>query len=163
MRTLLGFAMLGLVVATVATCGSNSSPTSPTSVAADARLTAALGRAIQDEYRAEAIYQGVLNDFGQVQPFVNVLTAEERHSAAIGRLFTARGLAVPVSSSTVATMPRFATVRAACAAGAAAERENVAMYDELLGADLPADARQVFSNNRIASLANHLPAFEQCS
>ena len=33
---------------------------------------------------------------------------------------------------------------------------------ELLRADLPADVRQVFSNNRSASLVNHLPAFERC-
>jgi len=40
-------------------------------------------RAIQDEYRAEAIYQGVLNDFGQAPPFANVIGADERHSASI--------------------------------------------------------------------------------
>jgi hypothetical protein len=54
-------------------------------------------------------------------------------------------------------------VVAACAAGAAAERENIAMYDDLLRTDLPVDVRQVFSNNRSASLVNHLPAFERCS
>jgi hypothetical protein len=153
------------VLAAVATaaCDSKRSPTAPTSPGVDAALVAALTRAIQDEYRAETIYQGVINDFGQVQPFVNVLTAEERHSAAGGRLFTARGLAMPASTSSVATVPHFATVPAACAAGAVAERENIAMYDDLLRADLPADARQVFSNNRSASLVNHLPAFERCS
>lgn len=152
-----------LAAVTTAACDSKRSPTAPTPPAVDAALVAALTRAIQDEYRAETIYQGVINDFGQVQPFVNVLTAEERHSAAIGRLFTARGLATPASTSTVATVPRFATVPAACAAGAVAERENIAMYDDLLRAALPADVRQVFSNNRSASLVNHLPAFERCS
>jgi hypothetical protein len=44
-----------------------------------------------------------------------------------------------------------------------AERENIAMYDDLLRGDLPADVRQVFSNNRSASVTNHLPAFERCS
>jgi len=122
-----------------------------------------LTRAIQDEFRAEAIYQGVLSDFGQVPPFVNVLSAEERHSAAIGRLFAARGLVPPASTSTVTTVPHFVTLVAACAAGAVAERENISLYDELLRADLPADVRQVFSNNRSASLVNHLPAFERCS
>jgi hypothetical protein len=163
MLTIMRFTAAALVAVTVSACDSNRSPTSSTPVAVDATLAAALARAIQDEYRAEAIYQGVIGDFGQVQPFVNVLTAEERHSAAIGRLFTTRGLATPASTSTVATVPHFATVPAACAAGAAAERENIAMYDDLLRAALPADARQVFSNNRSASLVNHLPAFERCT
>lgn len=152
-----------LAAAATAACDSTRTPTGPTPPAVDAALTAALTRAIQDEYRAEATYQAVIADFGQVQPFVNVLTAEERHSAAIGRLFTSRGLAAPASTSTVATVPHFATVSAACAAGALAERENIAMYDDLLRAELPADVRQVFSNNRSASLVNHLPAFERCS
>jgi hypothetical protein len=37
------------------------------------------------------------------------------------------------------------------------------MYDRLLPLELPADVRQVFTNNRRASLVNHLPAFESCS
>jgi hypothetical protein len=163
MRTLVRVAAVAIMVVTVAACDQGASPTSPTPVATDPQLTATLARAIQDEYRAEAIYQGVLNDFGQVQPFVNILSAEERHSAAVGRLFSARGLAVPISTSTVANVPHFAALSAACSAGTVAERENIAMYDDLLRADLPADVRQVFSNNRSASVVNHLPAFERCS
>jgi hypothetical protein len=162
MRTLMGFAMVAAMTVWGTACDSGSLPTTPTSLAADTQLTAMLTRAIQDEYRAETTYQGVVNDFGPVQPFVNVLSAEERHSASIGRLFTARGVAGPASTATT-TRPRFATVVAACAAGAAAERENIAMYDDLLRTDLPVDVRQVFSNNRSASLVNHLPAFERCS
>jgi hypothetical protein len=94
---------------------------------------------------------------------VNVLSAEGRHSAAIGRLYAARGLAVPTSASSPSTVPHFPTVAAACAAGAVAERENIAMYDDLLRGELPADVRQVFSNNRSASVVSHLPAFERCS
>lgn len=161
MLRLAGWALMAVVLAG---CDADSSPTSPTvNPLPTGALTPRLERAIQDEYRAEAIYQGVLGDFGPVQPFANVLGAEERHSAAIGRLFTARSLAVPPATSTVATVPHFASVAAACAAGVVAERENIAMYDELLRADLPVDVRQVFSNNRSASVLNHLPAFERCS
>lgn len=161
MRRLAGWM---LMTAVLAGCDANSSPTSPSTTASStATLTAALERAIQDEYRAEAIYQGVLDDFGPVLPFTNVLGAEERHSAAVGRMFATRSLAVPPSTSTVASVPHFASVTAACAAGVVAERENIALYDGLLRTDLPADVRQVFSNNRSASLVNHLPAFERCS
>ncbi|MGD9904821.1 MAG: DUF2202 domain-containing protein [Vicinamibacterales bacterium] len=147
----------------IAACDERRSPTSATPATLDPAVVALLTRAIQDEYRAEATYQGVIDDFGAVLPFVNVLTAEERHSAAIGRLFTSRGLAAPVSTSTPASVAHFASVTAACAAGVDAERLNIAMYDDLLRADLPADVRQVFSNNRSASLVNHLPAFERCA
>ena len=59
-------------------------------------------------------------------------------------------------------LARFATVTAACAAGVVAEQENIAMYDRLLLTELPNDVRNVFTNNRRASLDRHLPAFESC-
>jgi hypothetical protein len=154
---------MALVAVTVTACDSSSSPTAPTAAVVDFQLTTTLARAIQDEYRAEAIYQGVMNDFGQVQPFVNVLSAEERHSAATGRLYVARGLPVATSASSASTVPHFPTVAGACAAGAVAERENIAMYDDLRRTALPADVRNAFTNNRSASLVSHLPAFERCS
>lgn len=164
MKARMTFVIAGLLaVSAAAACGRAATPTSPTSAALTADLQTALQRSLQDEYRAEAIYQGVVADFGQVLPFVNVLTAEERHSASIGRLFTLRGLSIPVSDWTVGNAPRFATVQAACVAGVAAERGNIALYDDLLRADLPADVRQVFTNNRHASVVSHLPAFERCS
>jgi hypothetical protein len=145
-------------------CDSPRSPLSPTPVTVvTSDLLAALDLGIQDEYRAEAIYQGVVNDFGPVLPFTMVLTAELRHSSTIAQLYAKRGLPAPVSQSTVNTVPHFATVREACAAGVVAERENIALYDRLLGGELPDDVRQVFSNNRRASLDNHLPAFVGCS
>ncbi|MGE0592717.1 MAG: DUF2202 domain-containing protein [Vicinamibacterales bacterium] len=160
--------ILALAVVTVgaglAACG--DTPTAPSSVQGPqvsvAVLEGLLTRAIQDEFRAEATYEGVVADFGPVVPFVNVLTAEERHSAAIARLFSIRGLAVPASSTSAGTVPHFSSVAAACTAGAVAERENIAMYDDLLQGALPADVRTVFTNNQAASRLNHLPAFERC-
>ena len=59
-------------------------------------------------------------------------------------------------------MPAFSTVKDACAAGAVAEIENIELYDTFLKLDLPSDVRNVFENNRKASLDNHLPAFNAC-
>lgn len=146
-------------------CGDSSSPTAPSpvtgSLASDVR--AALERSIQDEYRAETTYQGVVEDLGSLAPFVNVLSAEQRHSASIADLFVRRGLTPPANSWTLATVPHFTSIPVACGAAATAERGNVAMYDELLRLTLPADVRQVFDNVRLASLSNHLPSFERCS
>jgi hypothetical protein len=158
--------MFYLVVALVVAfggCGSDKSPTGTSPVTVTAELRAALDRSIQDEYLAETTYQGVLNDLGPLQPFVNVLTAEQRHSASIAELYTRRGLVAPTSAWTLDTVPHYSTTNAACSAAASAERANIAMYDELLRLNLPNDVRQVFTNNRSASLLNHLPAFERCS
>lgn len=162
-RALAALALAAVV--SVACDDGGGSPTAPTgtSTTVTPALTVALEQAINDEYRAETTYQGVVADFGQVLPFVNVLTAEERHSAAIARLYANRGLTAPPNPFTVAGVPHFATLTAACAAAASAERANIALYDGLLAGVLPTDVRQVFTNNRAASVDNHLPAFLRCS
>lgn len=158
-------AIVPMAALVAAGCDGSRSPVAPTpvTVVVTPELLATLDQGIQDEYRAEAIYQGVVDDFGPVLPFTQVLTAELRHSTTIAQLYARRDLPVSASQATVSTVPHFATVRAACAAGVVAERENIALYDRLLGGALPDDVRQVFSNNRRASLDNHLPAFVACS
>jgi hypothetical protein len=158
------WATVSLLILVSAGCGDGArSPTAPTTDTLAAAVRSALERSIQDEFKAETIYQGVVNDLGSPQPFLNVLTAEQRHSTSIALLFSRRGLAVPASEWTLDRVPHFTAVAEACRAAAVAERENVAMYDDLLRLDLPSDVRQVFGNNRSASVVNHLPAFERCS
>lgn len=155
---------LVLVLGLAACDGADDLPTGPTgSSVITPELRLALERGLNDEYRAETTYQGVVTDFGQVQPFVLIITAEQRHSTAIGQLFLSRGLPVPSNPWTLSNVSRYTTLRTACDGGAASERANVALYDELLRLELPADVRQVFTNNRAASLMNHLPAFERCA
>lgn len=175
-RQSLARAAVGSFALVLAACGSSSataptSATAPLSVAAaspappavDAGLLAILDADIQDEYRAEAIYGGVLLDFGpETRPFANIIVAERRHAAAVAGLFTARGLAVPASQWSPANVPRSPTLREACAAGVANETANVALYDSQLGTSLPDDVVRVIQSNRAASLENHLPAFERC-
>lgn len=142
------------------------SPTAPSSLPGDplpAAVRAAMTEAIADEYRAETVYEGVLADFGPLAPFTNVVGAEQRHSAALARLFESRGLPVPVNGWSIALVPHFPTIPAACSAGVTAERENIAIYDRYLVLEMPSDVRQVFESNRAASQFNHLPAFERCA
>ena len=40
----------------------------------------ALQLALEDEYRAEAMYEAVIEDFGEVRPFINIIEAERRHA-----------------------------------------------------------------------------------
>ncbi|MGC2412718.1 MAG: hypothetical protein WA459_08485 [Stellaceae bacterium] len=47
----------------------------------------ALSEALDDEYRARAPYRKVIERFGPVRPFVNIVDAENRHIAAPVRQF----------------------------------------------------------------------------
>ena len=142
-------------------CGSDSSVVAPET--GDETLLAAMEVAIQDEFRAELIYRGVLDDFGPVLPFNNIINAEVRHSQAIANLYAVRGLPAPPSRWTADDIPSFPTVTAACQAGVVAELENIEIYDQYLGLPFPEDVLRVFTNNRAASLQAHLPAFQRCS
>ncbi len=123
----------------------------------------ALNAAIEDEFKAQVTYWRILNDFGsQTKPFSNILNAEVKHADAIANLLNTYSLSVPANTFNVTDMPAFSTVKDACAAGAIAEVENIELYDKFLKLDLPSDVRNVFENNRKASLNNHLPAFNAC-
>ncbi|MDZ7803759.1 ferritin-like domain-containing protein [Thiohalophilus sp.] len=121
-----------------------------------------LTEAIEDEYKARATYRRVLEKFGDVRPFSNIVEAEQRHIDALLLLFENYGLRVPEDHwpERVATPD---TLLAACQAGVAAEIDNAAMYDRLLAAssDYP-DVQRVLRNLQRASSENHLPAFQRC-
>ena len=124
----------------------------------------AVGLALQDEYRAEGIYTQVLEQLGDVRPFARIVYAEQRHSAALERVYSRRGLVAPDNNwrDLEQELPG-ETLQEACKAAVEAERENISLYDELLGRDLPADVVQTFQHLREASLERHLPAFERCA
>ena len=145
----------------LAACGGNSSTVEPE--IEEELILAAMEATIQDEYRAELIYQGVLDDFGEVRPFVNIINAEVRHSESIARLYATRGIPVPESQWTASQIPRFPSLSTACQAGVEAEIENAEIYDKYFDLPLPDDVKFVFENNRRASINNHLPAFQRCS
>lgn len=181
MRTKQPYLLAGaiLILLGLAGCGS-SDPTGPTAPTAGApsptspspssgaasilgaQLAAALEADLQDEYRAEAIYGRVLADFGNVLPFANIIRAERQHAASVVGLYTSRGLTAPASVWNVNNVPRFASLRDACAGGVEAEGLNIGLYDSQLSLSLPDDVRRVLQANRDASLYNHLPAFERC-
>ena len=124
----------------------------------------ALGLALQDEYQAEALYRQVLERHGDVRPFAHIVNAEQRHSAALERVYGRRGLAAPDNLwQDLSQELQGKSLQEACRVAVEAERDNVALYDELLGRDLPADVVQVFEHLRDASQLRHLPAFERCA
>jgi hypothetical protein len=123
---------------------------------------AALLEALDDEYRALATYEQVLEDFGPVRPFVNIRDAEARHAEALVALCRRYGVEPP-GGEWRGQVSRFASVQEACLAGVQGEIDNDSMYGRLIGVARHADVRNVFSALQAASRDHHLPAFRRCA
>jgi len=116
--------------------------------------------AIQDEYLARSQYSVVLDTFGKVRPFSNIVQAEEQHIAYLRPLFNDRGWDVPADESKAYTVvPK--SFAAALQIGEQAEIDNIAMYEHFLRQpDLPEDVQTVFQRLMAAS-QRHLVAFRR--
>lgn len=122
----------------------------------------ALRAVLNDEYRAEATYEAVMARFGEVRPFVNIIRAEQRHSERVRAEMARLGLDVTSTNPFLGTITAPATLVDACAQGVTAERENIALYDEILPRLEDQQVRTVLTALQRASRDNHLPAFERC-
>jgi rubrerythrin len=127
----------------------------------DADTASALEEALDDEYRARATYRKVIETFGPVRPFTNIVEAEERHIDALLRQFARLDLTPPVDPWTGRVVAP-ASLKVACTAGVAAEIENGAMYTRLLARITDPQVREVLRNLQDASQTRHLPAFRRC-
>lgn len=122
----------------------------------------ALVEAINDEYKARATYRHVIDKFGDIRPFINIVEAESRHVEALLPLFQKYGIAVPEDDWDSRTeAPQ--SILEACQMGVDGEIENAKMYDRLLEltVDYP-DIQRVLHQLQRASAENHLPAFQRC-
>jgi len=124
-------------------------------------LEVALAAALDDEYRARATYRAVLDAFGDVRPFVNIVESEERHLQALRRLCERHDVKIPPDSwPSRVSAPE--SLEAACEAAVQAERENGVLYEQLMeAASGRADVEETFRRLLAASQENHLPAFER--
>jgi hypothetical protein len=122
---------------------------------------AALHEALDDEYKAWATYDQVIDDFGPIRPFINIRDAESRHIDALLQIFNDYDLTAP-SNNWVGRVPRYEDVQAACAAGVEAEIENGELYGRIIQSTAQPDILVVYSNLRDASQERHLPAFQRC-
>jgi rubrerythrin len=148
-----------LLLATVAVAGDTPSSRPVTSTAS---IRQALTLALLDEYDARDTYQSVVDRYGPVRPFGNVLAAEENHVSALQRHF--RKLGIPLPEPDKKLRAAAASLGEACQAAVEAERENVALYSRLLPmVASEAEIEQTFRRLQAASRDRHLPAFERCA
>ena len=127
------------------------------------KSVAALDAAIDDEYKARAVYEAVINELGPVRPFSMIIRAEEQHISSLKALYDKYGLDIPADPYTDVEVASSKADN--CAVGVQAEIDNAALYrDELLPAvaDSP-DITDVFTRLMNASQDKHLPAFERCA
>ena len=115
-----------------------------------------------DEYAAYDVYNDMIEQLGEVIPFVNLRNAEANHALALERVFLRYGLELPVAGEV--DVPEFATVTGACTRAYDIEVANVDLYDTYLPlmSDYP-DMTRVMTNLRDASFNNHMPILASCS
>jgi len=116
--------------------------------------------AIQDEYLAQATYQAIIDEFGNIKPFSNIILAEQKHIDLLLPLFETYGIEIPVNDAVqYVVLPD--SISSALATGVEAEQVNIAMYEAFLNqADLPDDIQTVFEY-LLAASQNHLTAFSK--
>jgi hypothetical protein len=117
--------------------------------------------ALNDEYKARAFYQLVISTFGPVQPFINIVQAEDTHARALEAVCARYAIPLP-ADDWGKKLQRPSSVLEACRAGVEGEHENIAMYDRLLRETEEPDIRALFQRLQARSRDAHLPAFERC-
>lgn len=124
-------------------------------------LEEALQRAFDDEVRAYATYSAVVETYGAVFPFVNIVQAEQTHQNALISVAKARDITLVRNEPESITLPK--TVQECCELGVAAEIQNIQLYDELLlSVSEHPEVQDLFYRLQAASYNNHLPAFRKC-
>lgn len=113
--------------------------------------------AAYDELHALAFYRRVVEQFGPVAPFVQIVEAEQRHYQMVWGLLERYRIMAPVDSwHQYVTIP--GTLVECCEMGVAAEIDNVALYEHLLRQVDQKDIRELFYRLQAASHNHHLPA-----
>jgi len=125
-------------------------------------LTNILNEALMDEYKARDIYRKIIDIFGPVRPFINIVEAEQRHIEMLLPLYEKYAISLPVEPD-----PEQVTVadslQNACQMGVEAELTNMAMYDRLIAAADQPDVIDILQRLQAASRNHHLPAFQRCA
>jgi len=117
-----------------------------------------LNYAMLDEYMAQAEYQAIISEYGDIMPFVRVVEAEQTHINMLLPLFETYGFTLPENNaSDNVVIPE--SITSALATGVEAEEANILMYQLFLSQDnLPDDVRAAFEYLVNAS-EHHLAAF----
>jgi hypothetical protein len=125
-------------------------------------LAEVLHESLMDEYMARDTYRKIIDTFGPIRPFINIVEAEQAHIELLLPLFEKYGIPLPPEPDPDRIQDPGSLLEA-CRTAIAAEVANVALYDQLMTQiDLP-DVLEVLRRLQSASRDNHLPAFQRCA
>ena len=116
--------------------------------------------AIEEEYNAMHTYLAVVEQYGEIAPFVQIARSEESHLNALLRQADKYGVVVPEMTPPPAR--ELDRLEDACALGAAAEIADADLYDAIMAYTTHEDLLQVYTRLQRASLESHLPQFQTC-
>ncbi len=165
--------IIGLLVAVVASSAiagmAEEAPCWTTYVTADSELPAEIQDMVleallgpEGEYAAYATYAAIIDTYGAVNPFTNIMKSEAQHIVALTTILDAYGVPYPAENPYLGTIVVPESLATAAQAGVDAEIANVDLYERQLEAvaDYP-EILNVFINLQSASQNQHLPAFER--
>lgn len=116
----------------------------------------ALRIAVYDEYEAFESYQAIIDTYGAVAPFSQLIQSEIKHYEALLALCETYGVAPPINDIK-AVAPK--TLQECYEIAIAAEIDNIYMYDTLLPyVGNYQDIQDVFFKLQAASHNHHIPA-----
>ena len=118
--------------------------------------------AVYDEFKAYETYSKIIEQFGNISPFINIKEAEAIHYGALIQLMQKYNVEVPINDWAVNGVQIPNTVVECCELGVAGEIDNISMYNHLLGYATDSDVIDVLYKLQAASYNNHLPAFRNC-
>jgi hypothetical protein len=125
-------------------------------------LAEVLHESLMDEYMARDTYRKIIDTFGPIRPFINIVEAEQAHIELLLPLFQKYGIPLPPEPD-LNRIGAPDSLLEACRTAIAAEVANVALYEQLMiQTDLP-DVLAVLQRLQSASRDNHLPAFQRCA
>jgi hypothetical protein len=124
----------------------------------------ALVEAINDEYKAHALYEKTIEKLGFVRPFSMIIRAEEQHISSLKALFDKYSIEIP-ANNWAGKVFAGGTLKQACQTGVDAEIANAKLYKDKLMTKVSGyeDIQAVFNNLMNASQEKHLTAFERCN
>ncbi|MBF7096270.1 ferritin-like domain-containing protein [Alkalibacter mobilis] len=115
--------------------------------------------AVQDEYLAHGEYDAIINEFGNRNPYANIMRSEETHLSFLEEVYDSYNLDFPEDTSGEhLVIPK--DLLEAAQTGVQAEIDNIAMYEKFLTFDLPDNIEQVFTALKNGS-ESHLAAFQK--
>lgn len=123
----------------------------------DYTLGEMLNLAIQDEFAAKHEYEIIIDEFGEISPFVSILSAEISHIESLTEVFNSNGFVVPSDESDSRVLTP-TSLNEALETGIQAEVNNIAMYDAFLKLELPDDVKASFEMLKTGS-ESHLESF----